>query len=248
MKKPKSISKPKTNQRSPEHYVRIIKSRLKRKPLVAEELRRAIAEGRRKDVELGWGVHRRFSDYDALFSQATGKPLVNALAEIPRKNNRPLVVLDDGAGHAGNFLIRLKHKLNAKGIPSKTIAVSLEPSFSLKEARKMNEIDLLRRVPAEFFVPKEPVDAIFSLYGSVHWTLNSLRKTHLLKYAFSLRKGGIMLVGFSPLHETSPKFFSGIEKAFAKKGFKAEIKKIYDELYFFQFSIPSHVLFVKRLR
>ena len=110
--------------------------------------------------------------------------------------------------------------------------------ISLEKKREIDEVVL---GPAENFIPEKPFDAIISLFGSIHYTLSSLRKEHLLKFAYSLKKGGLMLIGFEPLEEPfSTAMRKGIERSFAKRGFEAEFFLTKDSI------LPYWILFVKR--
>ena len=157
--------------------------------------------------------------------------IARTLAKIPRGKNRKLAVLEDGAGK-GLSLYVLKKKLAALGVESKTTALVLQqsPGKELETRVKERKVDKVIYGPAEFYSPKGKFDAIISLNGSFNYAPDSLKKEHLLKFAKCLRKGGIMMVGFTPEINSSNKTvdvferrkkISQIIKAFEKRGFKA---------------------------
>jgi hypothetical protein len=176
-----------------------------------------------------------YENYNHFFGPLLGMSISEALAKIPRKKGKPLLIIEDGP-LTGSFLAELKTELKKLRIPCKTIALSLKPLAELKAKKRERLIDEIIEGPAEFFVSKNLADLIISRYGSIEYTLTELKKEHLLKFAFSLKKNGIMLVGFdlSTAFSFNPKtkkpldmFFilkkmKGIERAFEKRGFQAK--------------------------
>jgi hypothetical protein len=182
---------------------------------------------------------RHYEQYNKLFSVGLGCSIVDALVGLGRKK---LTIVDDGAGK-GHFLAELKPMLKEKGIESETIALSVSRRLTLWMKKKKGLIDEVFLKDAAEFVPKKPVDAIFSFFGSISYIEDLVRKEHVLKFAHSLRKGGIMAVGLNVVRvmgesragdihrglsrdpidrimslETEMK---GIERAFEKRGFEA---------------------------
>ena len=221
-----------------------------------------------------WAGHRRdFEMYDTCFRQALSGGILNALLKVRRRKNRLLVVIEDGAGE-GLFLSSLKKSLNGKGVPSELIALSLLNHPSLVAKRKRGEIDRIVVGPAELYLPKKPADLIVSMYGSIQYAHDLLKKEHVLKFANSLRKGGIMLIGFSSpflerarerldrgigdvSEESMPHWLrrekaielgfqdlKKIEKAFAKRGFEA---KAYASEKHGHYLYPPFLLAVRKL-
>lgn len=171
-----------------------------------------------------WINNRKFKKYRTVFEpglklMGIGQNIIDAFARIPRKNNRKLIVLEDGAGE-GNALVNLKKLLTRTGIPSKTIGLSLGANPELIKKKQAGLIDELVIKPGELFVPKKPVDVIISNFGSIEYAWRGLRKDHILKLAYSLRKGGIMLIGINL--GVYGKSIKGIETAFVKRGFNAK--------------------------
>jgi len=140
-----------------------------------------------------WIRTRGYAQYNALFSRALGLNIVDYLATI--KRNRPLRILDDGAGK-GHFLDDLKHLLLNRGINCETTAISLYMSNWLKIYTEDARIDKTIIDPAEYYAPEKSLDAIFSFFGSIEYSHDLIRKNHLLKYLYSLDHNGILLVGF----------------------------------------------------
>ncbi len=160
-------------------------------------IRRALARSR-----LGMGAgyvqraiteNRGLKTYGNIFRIGAGCGLVDALEGMRRKK---LTIIEDGAGRNGRFLVEVKKALLERGIKSRTIAVSLRKRKGIEKNLKKGLVDEAAYGPAEEYVPKKPVDAIFSVFGSVQYVQNLVKKDHLLKYAHSLRKGGIMMLGF----------------------------------------------------
>ena len=143
-----------------------------------------------------WQHSRPFDEYNAFFSIILKKDLVKALSKIPRRKGRPLEVFEEGAGK-GLFLAELKQRLAEKGVPSHMTALSIHYGKELEELLKAGKIDRAVSVPSEKFLLEKPVDAIFSLFGPLNYSVSELRKDHLLKLAHSLRKNGLMLVGLN---------------------------------------------------
>ena len=162
-----------------------------------ERIRKALARNR-WGMKAGYGrviltENRGLRTYNNIFRAGTGCNIVDSLEGLKRKK---LVIVDDGAGRKGRFLVELKKALLERGIKSRTIAVSLRKRKGIERNREKGLIDEAAYGPAEEYVPREPVDAIFSVLGSVQYVQNLVKKDHLLKYAHSLRKGGIMMLGF----------------------------------------------------
>ncbi len=184
-----------------------------------------------------------FRHYNKVFRFALNNEILDELKKIPRGKKRPLVIVEDGAGE-GVFLAKLKSELRKAGIPCETTALELTNNFELLKKFVRKEIDKLPVGPAENFVPEKPVDAIISLHGSIHFTLKDLRKDHLLKFAHSLRKGGIMLVGFSgQAGILNRKQKTELERAFQKRGFQAKFH-VYPKL--FPLGAPDAILILRR--
>lgn len=167
---------------------------------------------------------RSYSDYNRTFENGFKSflklgPTANfadALSTI-HKSNQPMRILDEGAGR-GYFLAELKEILKKRGIKTITTALTLHNNPELENSRRAGMINEVVVGNAEFFVPKKPFDAIFSMYGSLGYTLPQLRKEHLLKFAYSLRRGGIMMVGFKFKYE-------GIELSDVNRGLSGNPKK-----------------------
>ncbi len=169
--------------RAPEYYIKKIRSKLVRNKL-------GIGAGYAPVILT---ENRGLRIYNNLFRIGTGRNIIDVLQEMKRKK---LVIIDDGAGRKGRFLVELKKALLENGIESRTIAVSLRRRKGIEKNLKTGLINEAVYGPAEEFVPKKQADAIFSVLGSIDHVQNLVKKYQLLKYAHSLRKGGIMMLGF----------------------------------------------------
>jgi hypothetical protein len=143
----------------------------------------------------------------------------------------PFRILEDGAGH-GIGLAGLNEELSRMGITTHTTALTLKTNPQLEKLKQEGAISEIVPGLAEFYIPKKPFDAIISVAGSMTHTPNRITKEHLLKFAYSLKRGGIMLVDFHPgqlysknmySRKNTEKFLSGLENSFRKRGFEAQI-------------------------
>ncbi|MEW6295312.1 MAG: hypothetical protein AB1467_03370 [Candidatus Diapherotrites archaeon] len=246
---PKKPFKPKA--RGPAYYVERVKNKIN---LQREKFDANVKYLQRKNIT--WVKDRSYFDYNSFFYQALGTTIVEALAKMQRKKGKPLIILEDGSG-TGRALEELKLRLLEKKVPNKTIALSLFPDDALMARKAGGKIDEVIIGPAEHYVPKKPVDAIISTRGSIAYTAPFIRKDHLLKFAYSLKKGGIMMVNFEVPKELKPtkkESFSiqfkkidfqstlkGIERAFEKRGFKA---KFYPQTE----TLNTYILIVRRIK
>ena len=194
----------------------------------------------RKRQAFRWITNRKYSThYNPFFRNGLGQffkvkqglDIVEALKLVPGRKNRKRVVIEDGAGE-GHNLAKIKELLATAGIPCEAIALSLGSDPSLKTKLANGKINKIVNGPAELYVPEKPVDLVISFYGSLHYTLEDLKKEHLLKFAHSLRKNGLLLTGFdSPIKGKRSAAQTLYEKhkhnalvrALEKRGFKAAV-------------------------
>ena len=175
---------------------------------------------------------RDYDDYAKVFGPALTKffgsrkilKFKKVLELIMRGDKNP-VIIEDGAGR-GAFLHAIKPKLKRLGISPKTIALALPAEGSLttdilKLREESGSIDKVVLGPAELFVPKEKANVIISLVGSMNHTIDEYRKDNLLKFAYSLKRGGLMMVAFAK-DTHGPGFLEGVKRSFYKRGFDAE--------------------------
>jgi len=161
--------------------------------------KRAFRSGIKRAAEkdgMWQNLKRGFSFYNECFERVFGSGILNVLKQIPRAKGKPLIIIDDGAGH-GEAVKKIKEHLRESKVPCKVIALGLTSQPALRKKRDAGLIDETYFGPAEDFVPKERVHAVISSLGSVAYTDSVLMKDHLLKFVYSLKKGGIMLVSFS---------------------------------------------------
>jgi hypothetical protein len=202
--------------------------------------------------EIYWWNNRSYArSYNPFFSfglyqAGFGTSILDALQRIA-KPRQIMRLLEDGAGE-GVFLGELKQRLSAIGISTETTALSLASNEKLSEKKKSGKIDNIRIGNAEFFIPAKPFDAIFSLYGSINYADPGIQKEHLLKFAHSLKRNGLMLVGLDiELPGFRVSFLDEITRAFEKQGFFARFYK-YSEDRSEKRTLPHWILIVKRLK
>lgn len=206
---------------TPGYFARKIRGKMK-KPRVQEGIKRKadFVEFKKKD----WGENKALSskgDFDYSYYDYLMRPLwnffgkqpidmVSALCRIRGNSNRALEIMDDGAG-TGKAMEELRKKLSEKGIPARITALSLEPNEWLAKRHDKGIIDELVIGPAERFTPRRKFDAIFSVFGSMEYVADALKREHVLKLAHSLRKGGLMMAVFD-LSVSNPPRSSGITR------------------------------------
>ncbi len=132
--------------------------------------------------------------YEWLFQVSFGKPILEALEKIAGKK-RFIRILEDGAGN-GRFLQRIKAMLAGKGVKCEATAVVLGKPLGLETKNARTTIDRIVECPAEAFIPSGPYGFIVSVAGSIAHANPKLVKPQLLKYLYSLEKGGIALFNF----------------------------------------------------
>ncbi len=201
----------------------------------------------RKKSPRVWALNRSVVDYSRLFGQYFKNGLINELLKLA-KNKSKLNILDDGCGH-GFFLKNIKGLLGEKGIDVTTTGITITPTQKLKNLINDKLIDEVYFKPAELFVPTKKYDAIFSVYGSIHYSLKELQKDIVIKYAQALRKGGIMCVGLDIDKYQSSKgrdIRGDIIKSFFKRGFDAEFYTN-EILGSGMNTLPRDVLIIKRV-
>ncbi|MBU2476507.1 hypothetical protein KKG83_03480 [Candidatus Micrarchaeota archaeon] len=247
--------------KAPRRYVKKIKEKVREN----SRLRRRLLEQLNKSRKLDpiWSLGKlRYSDYNDILRPAFSTGLLDAIKKIPRRKNRRLRIIEDGAG-SGIFSAELKEKLNEAGIPNEITALSLTLTPQLKEKHKTGKIDRIVLGPAEFYVLKQEAGVIISISSSPQYTLYELKKNLLLKFANSLTKGGIFISAFSLGRQiietrkingkeiTLNERLKGIERTMKKRGFEA---KFYPTKEFKMTKetkpeeVPPFILVIKRIR
>ena len=209
-----------------EYHVRRVKKAMKAQPEVWARRFRKIEE---RASARAWREGRAFWDYRVLLeSVLPNRSIIGTL--VGMRKRRPLRILEDGAGK-GIAAAELKSELAKKGIKSEVIGLSLTKEAELLERESRGEIDRVVVGKAELFVPKKPFDLILSVTGSTTHTLPSARKDHLLKFAHSLSRGGVMLVcfqldlrKFKDHGDFLQEDMQGVVRAFDKRGFDAKFE------------------------
>ena len=260
------------NLNAAKYRIERLKSRIRSNKQTAASWQAYEEELREMSIRQAWHRDRLYEEYDVIFrgglSDFFGKKTTirNVFLMLSNGGKKEITILEDGAGD-GKFLSTAKQNLTREGIKCRTIALSLHKNQKLKEAEKRGLIDKAVKGMAEFYLPKKPVSMVVALFGSTAYTLQSLRKDHVLKFALSLEKGGIMMVGFRffsgkisrldviskglsayPIDERRLDIeteMAGVERAFQKKGFRAKFYKFNN--YMLE-APPNYILIVQRER
>ncbi len=183
------------------------------------------------ETRRGIGLYNEtLSSLKSFFKNNSIHGIEDIASSIPRGKNSVLRVLDDGAGD-GRFLEELKQKMLSKNIPTNTVALSLTKNPKLLEQKRQKTVDEVFVGLAEKWVPEKPFDLIVSFFGSINYAIPGLQKDHLLKFAHSLKKGGVMIARLDLPEPIQRKAIAGIEKSFEKRGFKARFYYIGEEAY-----------------
>ncbi len=264
------IFKPLKNFKSPNVHVTRIKKQIASNLYIPWSTRAkldAIEESRihRNKTRGIWTYNRGYHEsYNPFFRQGLGEffkksstlsihEAIKLIAEETKRGttNNPLRILEDGAGQ-GIALSQLETELNRLGIKTKNSTITLNSNPQLEALKKrgiLSEINLGR---AEFYIPKKPVDVIISVAGSISHIIPRLQKDHLLKFAYSLRRGGILLASIAPQNfyskkdyskKEAEKFMKGIVKSFQKRGFQAQIISNQQKIP----NMPTHMIIVRRI-
>lgn len=207
-------------------------------------------------------LNRNYGDYNFIFKQIITnhiiekssvfkRDIISTLSAFERKyKKKEINVLDDGAGK-GYFLADLKEKWNSLkerklvSADLKTTAVSLTRSVVAKN------IDLKKIGNVLNFIPERKYDLILSVYGGFHYTQTPLKKEVLLKYLYSLNKGGIAIFSFNTFllktsmgQEQRVQVINGLEK----RGFRADFSYLPQKFKKRTPDLPDVYLFVERVK
>jgi hypothetical protein len=204
--------------KSSKHFNNLIKKNLKEEK--AEKYHRYYIKHLKKtDLSKSWPLNRNLKRYDKFFSYSLqklrlGNNIFDFLERSYLKKKRKVNVLDLGYGE-GFFLSDLKRKLSDKKIPSNLEGLSLVDNSSINTKRNINKIT---NKPATEQVLSKKYDLIVSLNSAINFELTFLKKNLILKYAYALKKGGILLVNGI---NTAPRSKELIVKHLKKQGFNA---------------------------
>ena len=183
-------------------------------------------------TELSFEMNRTYkAHYEPVFSQHLSQffgykkviPFANLVRTLTK--GKTLTVLEDGAGK-GNFLGTLSEEMKRQKIPLHSTALALTPEPELDKLKHEGKIDSVIYGRAELFTPKKKYNLIVSMFGSLIYVPQELRALQFMKYANSLEKGGVMLVGFSAakiLFKNPQKELAQIIRTLTKHGFKAQV-------------------------
>jgi len=188
----------------------------------------------------GWNIFRTWeNDYELFF----GNKFMGKLESMAQERKGRLKILEEGAGDC-IAIEELAESLRKKGIKVEATAISLD-------GRRYPEKVRLVRLPIETAnIGRQ--DAIIGVYGALHYIESKafevkttgkprqLSKQVLLKYCYSLNKGGIAAIGLIFIGK-----FQKIKQDLEKRGFKADLQNHYGP---FSTGLPSHLLYIERVR
>jgi hypothetical protein len=184
-----------------------------------------------------------FGKFLADFTGGKNRDIASFLTEMRESPEETIRILDEGGG-SGRFGAALKKILTSKGVKSEITILDLRKSRELLRHKKRKKIDRIIFGPAELYLPKKPYHTIFSLYGGTSYAPYYVRKSTLLKYCHSLKKGGVFFLGLrGPLDGISNNLDS-IEKELRAGGFKQMLYQIEPEANVRDF--PRAVLIIQR--
>ena len=115
-------------------------------------------------------------------------------------------------------------------------ATTLTQNKALSELKSKGVIDRVITGPAELHVPSREYDLILSIYGSLHYAYPQIREDHFLKYAHSLRRGGVLLSGLS-------RYDSELIERLESEFFFVDVKPYVGN---FAQALPKYVILVKK--
>lgn len=173
------------------------------------------------DLEKAWPVFdRKYFDYAKNFDygikkHGLGESLFDFLKKRYSLKKESIAVLDLGYGE-GHFLAELKKMLKEDRIPSKVEGLSLADNAT-SENKKL--IDKRTNIPATEHVLTKKYDLIVDVWGVFSYSFNSIKKELLLKYAHSLKIGGMLVTNLEYM-KGSPKL-EFIINHLKKQGFSA---------------------------
>lgn len=200
------------------HFSRLIKENLdkKKETIIHKQYIKTIIE---RDKEKDWPIERNLQEYNKCFEVALkktglGTDLVDILKKRYQKTKEPVFVLDLGAGQ-GNFLAELKKILLTNKIPSKLESLSLIDNISPENKTLVDKKYLVSAIDQKL---TKKYDLIVDVYSAINYEFNSVKKNLILKYAYSLKKGGTLLI--AGVYK-SPESKKNILAHLKKQGFNA---------------------------
>jgi hypothetical protein len=257
--------------KGPAHFVQRIKTKIqtqsaKWKTYLADLHERDIATIQQNGF--GWPMRRNLREhYNPIFGPALAKffgtntrfGLADTLMHnLKVKKGKALEILEDGAGE-GLAISELVETMRKSGVKVNATAIGLAKNPALEAQAKKMGIQVYAG-PAELFVPKKPVDAIISLFGSIYFNpanFNAvyLGKEHLEKFAYSLKPNGILMAGVKAQYakgkhkemtpEQTTRFLQNLAQTFRKRNFKVGIFPFNDPNV--EGQKPTHIIILQRL-
>jgi hypothetical protein len=188
-------------------------SRLLRKPGIRKAYRarwKEINRIPRVEPDVPHWHQRSLEEYNHYFGAALKdffhlekEPTIVFLLKQLCPKGHGLRVLEDGPGNANN-LAGIKQLMLRSGVPVSVTALGKHHRGDLLWKLQTGEIDEAIFQKAERFVPKKTYTAMLSVFGSLSYAINPIRKDLLLMFAHALEKNGVLLMAFTLKEKTLP--------------------------------------------
>jgi SAM-dependent methyltransferase len=167
-----------------------------------------------------WPINRGYKEYSAFFNyginkHGLGKSIFDFLRKRFEKTKETVSVLDLGCGE-GNFLSEIKQQLSSEKIPSKTESLSLVDNISEQNKSFIDKKNIMQATEHKL---TKKYDLIVDLNGAINMELETIRKELLLKYSYSLKKGGVLVLNV--IFNKSSSRLPSIINHLRKQGFNA---------------------------
>jgi hypothetical protein len=189
-----------------------------------------------------WISNRNAWQIGLVFENIFNQNFISHLKKYHTKKD-PIKIFDDGAGQ-GILLDQLKRTAEKEGYKVETTGIvkSIKEKEALK--KKVNKAIVGNTTT---YAPKENYDYIFSTLGGYNYTIYELRKPTLLKYAYSLKKGGIALFGFHYHTEVEKEEISELLEKLNASGFRAYTRKPEINEEYYKLNMPKDYIVIKRM-
>lgn len=205
------------------HFNKKIKDKLETKRLVSIH-ENIVNNSLDIDKSKEWPIYRGYKEYSDHFNHGINKhglgtSILDFLKKRFRQTKETVSVLDLGCGE-GNFLSEIKQMLKSEKIPSKTESLSLVDNISEKNS---SHIDKRNIIPVIEHKSTKKYDLIVDLNGAINMELETIRRELVLKYAYSLKPEGILVMNV--IYSVGSEKLNPIIAHLKKQGFNAGFYK-----------------------